>query len=423
MRGEGRWNAGMDQAVCAHYGRLLQLPSPWEVTDVNENLPAQRVTICVAWPKGTKASCPVCGQACSVYDRMEERTWRHLSIMQYLLELRCAVPRCQCPEHGVKTVAVPWAEPGSRFTLFFERFAVKVISASHSLKQAEELLGIDWDSCQRIMDRAVERGLARRSVEQVRRVGLDEKSFLRGHSYVSTMTDMTDAQTARVLEVVRGRDEKSGRELWQSLPEAQRRQVEAAAMDMSASFVAATVAEAPDCAIVHDRFHVSQMLNEAVDQTRRAEHAELQKSGDDTLKDTRYLWLKGTVPDEQQPAFSELLEMKLKTAKAWMYKETFVEFWAQADIAEGKTFFEDWYRSVTHTRLDKVKKVARTLKSHLNHLLTYFDHPITNALTEGFNSRIQAIKSAARGFRRFENYRTRILFFCGKLDLLPECPS
>jgi transposase len=300
---------------------------------------------------------------------------------------------------------------------------VKVILACHSLKRAEELLRIDWDSCQRIMDRAVECGRARRSVEQVRRVGLDEKSFLRGHSYVSTMTDMTDAQTARVLEVVRGRDEQSGRELWRSLPEAQRRQVEAAAMDMSAAFVAATAVEAPSCAIVHDKFHVSKMLYEAVDQTRRAEHAQLQERGDDTLKNTRYLWLKGIVPDEQQPAFSELLEMKLKTAKAWMYKEMFTEFWAHADITEGKTFFEDWYRSVTRTRLDKVKKVARTLKDHLAHLLTCFDHPITNALTEGFNSRIQAIKSAARGFRRFANYRTRILFFYGKLDLLPECPG
>jgi transposase len=412
----------MNHEVCAHYGRLLQLSAPWEVTGVTEDLPAQRVTICVAWPKGTKVSCPVCGQTSSVYDRLEERSWRHLSIMQYLLELRCAVPRCQCPEHGVKTVMVPWAEPGSRFTFHFEWFAVKVILACHTLRQAEELLRIDWDSCQRIMDRAVARGLARRSVEQVRRVGLDEKSFLRGHSYVSTMTDMTDAKTARVLEVVRGRDLESGRKLWQSLPELQRRQVVAAAMDMSASFVAATTAEAPGCAIVHDKFHVSQMLNEAVDQTRRAEHAQLQARGDDTLKDTRYLWLKGTVPEEKQPAFSELLERNLKTARAWAYKEMFTEFWAQDDMADGRTFFDDWYRSVTRTRLDKVKKVARTLKGHLDHLLTYFAHPITNALTEGFNSRIQAIKSAARGFRRFENYRTRILFFCGKLDLMPKCP-
>ena len=67
--------------------------------------------------------------------------------------------------------------------------------------------------------------------------------------------------------------------------------------------------------------------------------------------------------------------------------------------------------------------MARTLKSHLVNLLTYFQRPITNALTEGFNSKIQAIKADARGFHRFENHRARILFFCGKLDLAPLLPS
>ena len=77
----------------------------------------------------------------------------------------------------------------------------------------------------------------------------------------------------------------------------------------------------------------------------------------------------------------------------------------------------------TWRQLPKVKAVARTLKAHLVNLLTYFQHPITNATTEGFNSKIQAIKADARGFRRFVNYRARILFFCGKLDLMPHLPS
>ena len=59
------------------------------------------------------------------------------------------------------------------------------------------------------------------------------------------------------------------------------------------------------------------------------------------------------------------------------------------------------------------------LKAHLLGLLNYFAHPVTNAITEGFNSRIQAIKADARGFRSFANYRIRILFHCGKLDLRP----
>ena len=397
-------------SVEEHYRRLLLLPAPWEVTRVEEDLEAEGVSVWLRWPERVKVA----------YDRLEERTWRHLSVMQYRLTLHCAVPRCECPEHGVKLVKVPWAEPGSRFTLHFEAFAIAVILACRSLSQAAELLDLHWGSMQRLIDRAVERGLAQRSTEGITRVGLDEKSFLRGQSYVSLMTDL---DVARVLEVTRGRDTQSVTALWETLSPDQRAKVEAAAMDMGAPFILGTKLSAPQADIVHDRFHVSKPLNEAVDQTRREESAKLAAKGDDSLKHTRYLWLHGTVPEQRREDFADLLESNLRTARAWAYKEQMVEFWYQPDAQAGAEFFTQWYRSVMGTRLPRVKKVARTLKAHLSGLLTYFKHRITNALTEGFNSKIQALKADARGFRRFENYRARILFFCGKLDLMPKLPS
>jgi transposase len=399
-----------------HYAKLLELPSPWEVQKVEESLPEQRVRVWLRWPAGARARCPECGREAPLYDHLPVRTWRHLSVMQYRLELCAPTPRCECPEHGVKTVRVPWAEPRSRFTLHFEALAIAVIGACRSVSQAAELLGLSWDSAQAIIDHAVERGLARRTTEGIRRVGLDEKSFLRGQSYVSLMSDLDGR---RVLEVLAGRDTQTCIRLWQALPKEQREQVEAAAMDMGEPFILGTQQAAPQAEIVHDRFHVSKMLNEAVDQTRREEAAQLAQQGDDTLKRTRWLWLHGQTPEDKKEHFEELLETNLRTAKAWAYKEQMVEFWNQADAGAGKRYFEQWYRSVMGTRLTKIKKVARTLKARLGNLLTYFRHRITNAITEGFNSKIQAIKADARGFRRFENYRARILFFCGKLDMFP----
>ena len=409
-----------EETAVAHYGKLLGIGKPWEVRAAQLDLIRGRVEIEVGWDETAAVVCPECGKECARHDHAPEREWRHLNVMQFLTVIRARIPRCQCPEHGVKTVRVPWAEKDSRFTVHFESLAVQMIAACRSLTQAADLLQLDWDGVQRIVDRAVARGLLRRSTEGVRYVGLDEKSFGRGQRYVSIATDI---KGSRVLEVVPANDQAAGESLWQSLPAEQRGKVKAAAMDMSAGFVAATRAQAPQAAIVHDKFHVAKLLNDAVDQTRRAEHHQLQAQGDDTLKHTRYLWLHGQLPEAKQAGFAELLEINLKTARAWAYKEQFVEFWAQPDAARGLDFFNQWKRSVMYSRLAKVKAVAKTLHKHLTNLLTYFMHPITNAVSEGFNSRIQAIKADARGFRRFPNYRSRILFHCGKLSMLPVLPE
>ena len=268
------------------------------------------------------------------------------------------------------------------------------------------------------MDRAVARGLCWRSHEGITRVGLDEKSFGRGQDYISVLTDL---DASRVLEVTPGNDTQSGQRLWQSIPSPQREKVEAAAMDMSAGFAAATRIEAPGAEIVYDRYHISAKLNEAVNAVRRKEHRELSQEGDERLKGSRQLWLYDPVnlDDARQESFAELAAENLKTSRAWMHKENFRDFWAQESRWEGEGYFKEWYGSAIRSRLQPIKKAAKSLKAHLEGLLAYFAHRITNAATEALNGRIAAIKANARGFRNFKHYRTRILFFLGKLDMSP----
>ncbi len=420
MANEQERRAMAEAAVAAHYAQLPGIGAPWQVKRATLELAKHKVEIEVEWDPQAPVVCAQCGRECPRHDHAPERRWRHLDVMQFTTLIRARVPRSRCPEHGVDTVRVPWAEPGSRFTLHFEAFAVQVIEACRSLTQAADLLRLNWDSVQRIVERAVARGLMRRDTTAVRRVGLDEKSFGRGQDYISLMTDLDER---RVLEVVSGRDTPSALALWQTLSTEQRAAVVAAAMDMGANFAAATRQAAPQAAVVHDKFHVVKHLNEAVDKVRREEHRRLLERGDDSLSGTKFLWLQGVSPEgERKLTFDELCERNLKTARAWCHKETFLEFWAQESAEHGGRFFKDWFNAVARSKLEPLKKVARTLKEHLLGLLNYFAHPITNALTEGFNSRIQAIKADARGFRRFAAYRARILFHCGKLDMLPDIP-
>jgi len=408
----------MDSELQKHYGQLLGIGSPWEVKSVELKLEARTVEIELGWQWGAAAKCPECGRECSIHDCAPERTWRHLDTMQFTTLIRARTPRSNCPEHGVKTMSVPWAAPQGRFTLLFERFAVEVLLASATVSQACELLGIGWNTAQEIMRRAVERGLERRQLENLKHLGMDEKSFKRGQSYITLLTDL---EQSRVLDVVEERTSEAADRLWDTLSPEQKQAVEAVAVDMWEPFIQTIQRQVPEADIVHDKFHVSKYLGEAVDKVRRAEHKELMAQGDETLKGTRQLWLynpQNFSPD-QAVEFSALKGLQLKVARAWAAKELFSKFWEYQEAGWARRFFKDWFGWVSRSRLRPVVEVAQMLKRHLENLLTYLKHHITNAVTEGLNSKIQSLKAAARGFRNFSNYRIRILFFCGKLNLYP----
>jgi transposase len=232
---------------------------------------------------------------------------------------------------------------------------------------------------------------------------------------------LTDLEQARVVEVVEDRTEEAAGKLWESLSPDQKQAVEEVAVDMWEPFIQTVKQQVPAADVVHDKFHVSKYLNEAVDKVRRAEHKQLLAEGDETLKGTRQLWLYNpqNLRPEQVSAFAVLKELNLKVARAWAAKELFTQFWEYQEEGWARRFFKNWFGWVSRSCLKPLVEVAQMLRRHLENLLTYLKHRITNAVTEGLNSKIQSIKSAARGFRNFENYRTRILFFCGKLDLYP----
>ena len=246
--------------------------------------------------------------------------------MQFETILRARTPRANCTKCGVKTSQVPWAEKSSRFTLMFEAFAIQVLQAASSVKCAAELLGLDWGSANEIMRRAVERGLKLRSTDGVSHIGIDEKSFLKGQSYASLLIDL---EGARVLEAVEGRTEESADTLLRTLSPEQRKTIKAVAIDMWQPFLNAIAKNASEAAIVHDKFHVSKHLNEALDQVRRAENKTLRQEGDETLKGTRQLWLynEPNLTDDAAARFESLKESELKTARAWAIKEHFRWFW------------------------------------------------------------------------------------------------
>ena len=403
----------------ALYQYLLGLQSPWTVSRVNLDVSGQRVDVWAEHPEDAAWVCPHCSTPLPLYDHAEERAWRHLDSCQFQTYLHARIPRVACGEHGVVQVLVPWAAPRSRFTLLFERLAIDVLQQC-DVSGATRILRISWDEAWGLMERAVTRGRARKVRTVVRRIGVDEKAVAKGHRYLTLVCDLDEGTVEHIAE---DRKQESLDGYYAGLTKEQLNGIEAVAMDMWEPYIQATLAKVPDAAakIVFDRFHVMGHVGKAVDTVRKQEHRELMELGDETLKGSKYLWLysRENVPERRREEFAALMCQELKVGRAWAIKEALRRLWHYVYPASGWKFWKRWYFWATHSRLEPIRKAAETVGRHIDNIVTYYQHPVTNAMSEGLNSKIQKIKSMACGFRNTENFKTAIYFHCGGLDLYP----
>jgi len=400
----------------ALYGQILQLGDDWRVGEVKLDLPNGMVELTVVYVPAD-AECPECGERRHFHDHAPQRRWRHLDTCQLQTIIACEAPRTNCTSCGVLTVPVPWAEARGRFTRLFEAMVIHWLLVAGNQSAVARQLGISLDQTHRIMEAAVERGLARRESYPIEHLGIDEKSMRKGHAYFTVLSDL---KNGNVLDICEDRTQLGAAALLQSaLDSSQRKAVKAVAMDMWRPYMQAVQAELPQADIVHDRYHVSAHLNHAVDLTRRAEQKKLSGAAAKPLKNSRFLWLRGfsALTTAQFKRFHEAGKIAVRTAACWQRKETFVAFWEQPTAAHARQYFDNWLADARAAAIPALTKVADMLARHLPGLVNYATHHITNALSEAINAKIQLLKATARGFRSFRHYRINILFHFADLDL------
>jgi transposase len=400
------------------YRYLLGLELPWKVERVKLDVDSQRVDVWAGHAEGLRWPCPECGEMMPVYDHTPERTWRHLDSCQFMTFLHARPPRVDCKKHGVRQVRLPWAEEKARFTALFERLAIDVLRACDILSAAQ-ILRISWDEAWHIMDRAVRRGLKKKR-RQARQIGVDEKTAGRGHDYVTVVNDL---KRSTVEYVGDGRRKESLDDYFALLSPKACKKIEAIAVDIWDPYLASIREHVPDSEekIVFDRYHLMVHMIKAVDEVRKEEHRALKKTGDEALTGSKYIWLysKENLPDIHKQRFQNLKGMHLKTARAWAIKESFRDLWGYKRVGWAIRHFKRWYFWATHSRLKPVIEKARMFRKYLAQILMYLRHRITNAVSEGLNSKIETIRKKAYGFRNREHFKTVIYFHCGGLNLYP----
>lgn len=399
------------------YSQILGIQKPWKVTSVNVSLADDEVEVHVQHGNG-KLKCPKCGQVCPGYDRRPRR-WRHLDTCQLKTVLVADVPRIECNEHGVVTVDVPWAEPGSGFTALFEALVIDWLKTA-AVSAVAERLRLSWNAVDGILQRAVRRGLSRREALAPKRLSVDETAYRKGHDYITVVTEQ---ESGTVLHVAEDRLTSSLGSFYEQLDAEQLNGIEAVCMDMWPAYIKATreAIEDADRKIAFDRFHVAQYLGKGVDHVRRDEHRQLLKAGDQQLKGTKYQWLRNpaNMSWHQRRAFTSLRNSALKTARAWAMKDFAAQLWHYKHRAWAMKGWKRLINWMSRSRLAPMKKVSSTLKKHLWGIINAVVLNADNSHAESINSRIKTVKTRARGFRNKQRFRDAIYFHLGGLQLYP----
>ena len=390
----------------------LGLVPPWQVKDCNFDAAKKRLDIEIDFFRGGRFPCPECDKAdCPVHDTSMQE-WRHLDFFQHQAFLHARTPRITCPDCGVKQINVPWARPGSGFTLLFEALTMTLVTHM-PVAAVARLVGEHDTRLWRVIIHYVEAALARLDLADLRRVCIDETAAKRGHSYISLFVDI---DRRKVVFIADGKDAGTVAEFAEHVDthNSDASRIKEVCIDMSGAFIKGVTENLTEAEITFDKFHAVKLVNDAVDQVRRAE-----SKGRPELKRSRYLWLRNepSLSAESRAQLAALTKLHLKTARAYQIRLAFQEIYKQPNRDWGAIFLDRWYGWAIRSRLDPIKDAARTVMRHRDGILAWFDSRIANGLIEGINSLVQAAKAKARGYRSIRNLKAVTYLIAGKLDL------
>ena len=390
----------------------LDLTPEWQLDRITLDPTSHRVDVYLRH-SGENLVCPETGESGTLYDHRKERSWRHIDWCQAKSYIHCRIPRVKSSK-GIKTIKLPWADSSSRVTYAFERAAIDLLKATKNQTSTAKLLRCGFNQLNRIMHRSVERGLERRDLGEIPPIGVDEKALKRGHVYGTVVTDST---RGIVLDVGEGETKEGALVLFERVFEGMKEKVVTVTTDMLKAFIRAVERVFPNATLIHDRFHLIQDLNKAINQVRRREvksHPE--------LKGTRYVLLKNEKnrTAKQDEIFKVVQEANLEVSHAWRLREEFKGIFECSSFAQAKRYFDLWLKSVEQMGVREVLQVGKRFQRHFDGVCNALCHSQSNAKAERINGKIQEIKTVGRGYRTFEKFRSAILFFCGGLDLYPQ---
>ena len=381
---------------------------------------AERIVVSVRPYKREQRRCPVCGRACDFYDmanRGAPRLWRAMDLARSACYLEYAPCRVRCPEHGVRTEAVPWARHGARFTRDFEDW-VAWLAVRCTASAVSELARVEWHGvggvCRRVYaELEAARGASR--FDGVRRIGIDETSYKKGHKYV---TVVVDHDRGCLIWAHEGTGKDVLNLFLDELTREQRRAIEVVTADGARRIGQLVKRRCPNARWVMDPFHVVQWMNDALDAVRCEEWNAARaaaRAARPRPEGKRGRPAKGELPPEEVRALEE------EAARAWELKEDLRAVFRAADGSEAAELLDDWMHRAAYCKIAKVVAVEKKVRRRRDDIIAAVELGISNGRVEAINNKIKVTVRMGYGFRNTDNLVALLMLRCG--DCQPQLPG
>lgn len=406
------------------FTQALGLVSPWKVVTCDFDPVAKTLDLVIDFERGARFPDSETGELCPVHDTVR-RSWEHLRFFEHRTTIRARVPRITTPSGAVKTAEVPWARPNGGFTLLMEAWLLamaKVLPVAEVSRQTS----VSEDRLWHLIRTRIDEAWKLADWTSLQRLGVDETSTRKGHKYGTVFLEINGkeasrgrgaSKVARLLYFTPGKNKETFSEF---VAELERRgvatsQVREIAMDMSRAFIAGAGEHFPDAQISFDRFHVMKLCGESLDQVRK----EVARESGGLPRGA--IWaLRGNpenLKEEQRQLREQISKEHGKIARALSIREFLAELWNYQSREDAEQHLESVMSWCSRSRMQAFVKLGKTLKSHMDGILGYFNNYTTSAAIEAINGLLQLARRRARGYRTFRNFQAMAYWIAGGLTI------
>ena len=379
---------------------------------------AEVLNVTVVPRKNGHALCSGCQRPAPGYDHLTERRFEFVPFWGIRVFLLYRMRRVQCRTCGVKVEQVPWAHGKKELTKTYMQF-LAFWAKKLSWKEVAYSFNTSWEKVFQSVEYVVEWGKAHRSLDNIKAIGVDEVAYQIGHKYL-TVVYQIDRACTRLLWVGQERTEATIHSFFNDFGKERSQKLAFVCSDMWKPYVKAIAQYAGQALHILDRFHIVAMLNKAIDEVRASEHKQLQADGyEPVLKKSRWCLLKRqeNLTEKEEIKLNTVLQYNLKSVRAYLLKEEFQAFWEYISPHWAGKYLDRWCTRVMRSKLEPMKKVAKTVRRHKPLILNWFraKKAYSSGIVEGLNTKIKLTTRKSYGFRTYRCAEIALYHALGKL--------